>query len=278
MLIGLLQSPSSLDPFVNPAAAKTRRNVVLQNMVDNGKLSAADGAKYQASRAGPVQQQGTGRRLRAAPLLRAAIKNVGFFCDYAINWLQTTGGLSKQTIETGGLKIVTSLNVQLQNSGQQAVWNSGLDPKSPTALVMPSVDPEDRAGSRSMITSRHYGVGAGETTVPLFTSAYAGAGSTYKYFTALTALKLGVQPDFTLTTGSSLHDEELPDRPRHDAKPIANAGNYRATLPLSGRAAGVGEHLLRRHGGHAVRLRSAPDRADRSGPGHERLEHADRQR
>ena len=107
-----------------------------------------------------------------------------------MHWLQTVGGLSAQTIETGGLRIVTSLDASLQNNGQQAVWDSGLDPNSPTALVMPSVEPKTGRVT-SMITSRHYGLGAGATTLPLFTSAYAGAGSTYKYFTALTALEAG---------------------------------------------------------------------------------------
>ena len=231
MLIGLLQQPSSLDPFVNAAAAKNRRDVVLQNMVDNGKLSAADGAKYAATGLG-LASKNAPTASEGCAATSAAIKNAGFFCDYALNWLQTTGGLSKQAIETGGLKIVTTLDVSLQNSGQQAVWNSGLDPTSLTALVMPSVDPKTGRVT-SMITSRHYGVGAGQTTIPLFTSAYAGAGSTYKYFTAITALKLGVQPDFTLTTNNSYTTKNCPTSPGVPAKPIANAGSYRPTLPLS---------------------------------------------
>jgi membrane peptidoglycan carboxypeptidase len=231
MLVGLLQSPTALDPFVAPQAALARRNVVLQNMVGNGKLTADQAAKDQAaplglsgSKAPPVSQ--------GCANASAAIKNVGFFCDYLINWLQQTGGLSLQTIETGGLKIVTSLDASLQNNGQQAVWNSDLDPNSPTALVMPSVDPKTGRVT-SMITSRHYGVNGGQTTLPLFTSAYAGAGSTYKYFTALTALKLGVPPTFTLNTGSvSYVTRNCPVSPGTTAKPIKNAGNYAATLPL----------------------------------------------
>jgi membrane peptidoglycan carboxypeptidase len=127
---------------------------------------------------------------------------------------------------------VTTLDAALQNSGQGAIWNSGLDPASPTALVMPSVDP--RTGAvQTMITSRHYGLdaAAGQTTLPLFTTGYAGAGSTYKYFTALAALKLGVQPDFTLTTGS--YSYAVRNCPT-DTTPYTthNAGTYNATLAL----------------------------------------------
>ncbi|MDQ2837093.1 MAG: penicillin-binding protein [Actinomycetota bacterium] len=232
MLVGLVQSPSELDPFVNPSAAQARRNQVLQNMVANNELSAAAATKYSASPLGlssskaPAAGQGCTNA-------STAVKNAGFFCDYALAWLEKTGGLKAQVLQTGGLKIVTSLDASLQNSGQQAIWNSGLDPTSPTALVMPSVDP--RTGAvQTMITSRHYGVGAGQTTLPLFTAGYAGSGSTYKYFTTLTALKLGVQPDFTLTTGSNAYTvKNCPTDANTVPYQTHNAGTYQPTLPLS---------------------------------------------
>ena len=224
MLVGLVQSPSALDPFVDPQAALARRNQVLQNMVDNGKLSATAPARYtrplglSSSKPPPVR--------RGCINASTSIRNAGFFCDYAVRWLQDVGGLSQQTIETGGLKIVTSLDASLQNSGQQAVWNSNLNPASPTALVMPSVDPKT-GHVTTMITSRHYGVNAGQTTVPLFTDAYAGSGSTYKYFTALTALKLGVRPDFTLTPATPT--------PSATARPISTRCPTPSTTPATTR-------------------------------------------
>ena len=231
-LVGLLQSPSQLDPFVNPTAAQQRRNQVLENMVSNGKLDAADAATVEA---GPLDLAAS-----SPPPVRegctnasAAIRNAGFFCDYVTNWLQTQGGLSAQAVKTGGLRIVSTLDASLQNSGQLAVWKSGLDPRSPTALVMPSVVPQTGAVS-TMITSRHYGVAAGQTTVPLFTTGYAGSGSTYKYFTALAALSLGAQPDFTLTTGSDAYTvRNCPVDANTVPYTTHNAGSYRPTLPLS---------------------------------------------
>ncbi len=231
-LVGLLQSPSELDPYRNPAGALARRNEVLQNMRAAGSLSAGELARYTSSPLGlvaskpPVPRQG-------CSAASAAVRNAGFFCDYAVHWLETVGGLSPQAVQTGGLRIVTSLDASLQNNGQLAVWDSGLDPSSPTALVMPSVDPKTGRVT-SMITSRHYGVAAGQTTLPLFTSAYAGAGSTYKYFTALAALKLGVQPDFTLTTGSDSYTvRNCPTNAYTTPYTVHNAGSYRATLPLA---------------------------------------------
>lgn len=232
LLVGLVQSPTELDPFVNPQAARQRRDDVLANMVANHNLSAADAAKDQAEPLGlaaaapPPAKQGCTNA-------SSAIANAGFFCDYVVSWLQNQGGLSAQAISTSGLKIVTTLDPGLQNSGQAAVWSSGLDPTSATALVMPSVVPSTGAVT-SMITSRHYGIGAGQTTLPLFTNGYAGSGSTYKFFTALTALKLGVQPDFTLTTGSNSYTvRNCPTDANTVPYTTHNAGNYSATLPLS---------------------------------------------
>jgi membrane peptidoglycan carboxypeptidase len=233
MLVGLLQSPTTYDPFADPQAARTRRDQVLDNMVTAGDLSAAQAATYKAS---PITLATS-----VAPPVRegcanasSAVLNAGFFCDYVASWLQTQGGITASQLQTGGLTIVTTLNAALQNSGQKAIWASGLDPKSPTALVMPSVDPRNGA-VQTMITSRHYGLdaAAGQTTLPLFTTGYAGAGSTYKYFTALAALEVGVQPTFTLTTGSNAYTvRNCPTDAYTTPYTTHNAGNYQSTLAL----------------------------------------------
>ncbi len=162
------------------------------------------------------------------------VVNVGFFCDYVVSWLESHG-VSAGALRTGGLRVVTTLDAAAQSRGQRAIWKAGLKPGSPTALVMPAVDP--RTGAvRTMITSRRYGVNekAGESVLPLFTAGYAGAGSTYKFFTALAALSLGAQPDFTLNSGSDSYTvRNCPiDEQSHRRYTTHNAGNYAATLPL----------------------------------------------
>jgi membrane peptidoglycan carboxypeptidase len=235
LLVGLVRSPTTDDPFVNPEAARKRRDEVLANMVETGDLSAADAARYQAE---PVRLATTKPPVRGGCAnANAAVANVGFFCDYVVSWLKSTGGLTDQQLRTGGLTIVTTLDPAMQNSGQQAVWSAGLDPASPTALVMPSVDPHT-GDVQTMLTSRHYGTDTskGETELPLFTDGYAGAGSTYKYFTTLAALQLGMQTNFTLTTGNDGYTvRNCPLNPlSHDvAYTTHNVGNHPPTLPLS---------------------------------------------
>jgi membrane peptidoglycan carboxypeptidase len=236
-LVGLVKAPSDFDPFMHPEAAQNRRNLVLDNMVSQNYLSAADAARYKVQQ---IRLAPHSAPPRGCAFANPAIKNVGFFCDYALNWLTTTGGLSSKAINTNGLKIVTTLDANLQTSGQASLWtNRGtadtLDPANPYLLAMPSVDP--RSGHvTTMITDKHYGLKPGNaayTVNPIFTTAFAGSGSTYKYFTTLAAMKVGVPANYQLTAGDPYHTTYCPKG--SDPKPSGyrNAGAYRSTYPLS---------------------------------------------
>jgi membrane peptidoglycan carboxypeptidase len=228
LLVGLVRSPSYYDPFVNPEAARERRNLVLDNMVTAGYVTQAQADTYKQA---PIKLAQKALPQRGCSYANPAIKNVGFFCDYAVQWLTTTGGVSEQRLNTGGLRIVTTLDKDLQNSGQKAIWSTALDPRSDYLLAMPSVDPTSGAVT-SMITDKKYGIKKGDPAYSvghLFTDAYAGSGSTYKYFTALAALKAGVPASYTLTANSPYTVKNCPDK---NYRP-QNAGNYNPTLPLS---------------------------------------------
>jgi membrane peptidoglycan carboxypeptidase len=236
LLVGLVKAPTDLDPFNHPQAARDRRDLVITNMANENYISAAEAARAKAS---PLRLAPHAPVPRGCSFANAAIKNAGFFCDYVTDWLTKVGGLSESKINTSGYKIVTTLDVHLQNQGQDAIWKkSGLDPAHGHGylLAMPSIDPSSGAVT-SMITDVRYGVKKGNTGYSvdkLFTKAYAGAGSTYKYFTALAALKAGVPPSYTLTTANNKWETKncpLQD----DNKPYVahNVGTrYPSTSPL----------------------------------------------
>jgi membrane peptidoglycan carboxypeptidase len=231
LLIGLVKSPSQLDPYVNPQDARDRRDLVISNMADQAYITPAQAASAKAS---PIKLARLSSPPRGCAYANPAIRNAGFFCDYATEWLRDVGGLSDQVVNTGGLKIVTTLDKDLQNSGQDAIWRSGLDPRSDYLLALPSIDPRSGAVT-TMITSKHYGAKKGDpafTEGRLFTDAYAGSGSTYKYFTALAALKAGVPAGYTLTAPSPYTIKNCPNDPANPYRP-ENAGSYRPTLPLN---------------------------------------------
>jgi len=227
LLVGLLQAPSQYDPFAHPDLALERRNQVLANLADVGDLDPATVQRYQRAPLGlsghkppPVREGCTA----------AAIPNAGFFCDYAVTWLRTHG-VSATALTTSGLKIVSSLDARLQSRGQAAVWRTGLSPSADYALVLPSVDPRT-GGVTSMISTRRYGLDGDKkshSVEPLFTAAYAGAGSTYKYFTAATALTAGAPTSLKLSTPGNEY------RAKHCGSghyTVHNAGTYPTTMTL----------------------------------------------
>jgi len=226
MLVGLLQAPSQYDPFQHPDLARQRRNEVLTNLADVGDLDPAQAQQYAQAPLGlaghkppPVQEGCTA----------TTVTNAGFFCDYAVAWL-TSHGVSSSQLTTGGLRIVSTLDARLQERGQAGIWRAGLHPTADYVLVMPSIDPRTGAVT-SMISSRSYGLTGdrrAHSVDPLFTAAYAGAGSTYKYFTAVTALTAGAPTSLRLSTPGNRY------RTRNCASryTVHNAGNYPDTMPL----------------------------------------------
>ena len=200
MLVGLLRAPSEFDPFVNPDAARARRNQVLQNLVSVGKLSQSQADKYESTpislytKAPPLVKEG-------CPNASSSIKNAAFFCEYAVNWLRSTGGLSESQIDTGGLHVVTTLDVNTQNVAQSGL-SKAIPANSPMTAVLPVVDP--RTGDvLAMATSKQYGPNTStkdntHTTLPVFTAYSAFGASTYKLFPLLTALSTGVPANWPL--------------------------------------------------------------------------------
>jgi membrane peptidoglycan carboxypeptidase len=229
LLVGLVQSPSNYDPFTDPAAAKARRDIVLDNMVVSKYI---DQATADAAKATPITLAAQQPLARGCAYANPAILNVGFFCDYAYQWLTTTGGINAQALQTGGWKVVTSIDPGLQNTVQQSVFDQ-MPAETASAVVMPTLDPTTGAVT-SMVTSRMYGVKDGDigySTDPLVTNAYAGTGSTYKYFTMLAALKAGADPNLTLTT-ATLYTPTHCSQKGTALTAVHNAGSYRNTLTL----------------------------------------------
>ena len=199
LLVGVVKAPTEFDPFVpaNRKAAIERRNQVIQNLADVGDITQAAADKYKATALSlaTTSQHAVRQGCAGANL---AIKNAGFFCDYVTDWLEK-GGISSKTINTGGLKIVTTIDPNLQNTVQQSLWDQ-VPAASKTTAIMPIVEP-DSGNVLAMATSKKYGLAndGKHTTVPIFTNASAGGGSTYKYFSLLAALKVGVPADWKLS-------------------------------------------------------------------------------
>lgn len=119
LLAGLPQRPSKLDPYENRAAAKGRRNLVLQRMGDLGMITPAEA---QAAMQQPIRL--AHKRRPAVPGFRCA----PYFCSAVLEQLREKYG--DDLLYKGGFKVYTTLSVKMQQLAEQAV-RAGLDNLGP---------------------------------------------------------------------------------------------------------------------------------------------------
>jgi len=103
-LAGLPQAPSAYNPRRNPTAAQGRRNVVLDWMVQTGTISAAEGAAAMAAPLGLAPPSG---------IMRAP-----YFVEHIRRELEDQLG---ELLYTGGLRIYTTIDVDLQEEAELAL-------------------------------------------------------------------------------------------------------------------------------------------------------------
>jgi membrane peptidoglycan carboxypeptidase len=190
MLAGLVQSPSGDDPLTNPENAVARRNQVLNRMLTLGHITAKDVAaiapKKVAVKPGSSPPNGC---------IDATIG--GFFCAYMHDYLINKLGITQSQLDSGGLTIRTTLDVNLQRSADQGVLNH-VGMGDTLAGVLDAVQP-GTGHVLAMSANRRYGCSAPECeSVNLNVMPAQGSGSTYKVFTAAAALSQGFGAHYTL--------------------------------------------------------------------------------
>ena len=179
LLAGIIQSPSAYDPVNHPVAARERRDVVLNQMYRQGYLTRAI---YQESikQALPAPQE-----IRAPQEQRVEGVDVGYFTS----WVQ------QQIIErygtrafNGGLRIKTTLDLELQRAAEGAIGNYLAYPSGPSAAL---VVIENSTGEvRAMVGGRNYD----ESPFNLATEGERQPGSSFKAFDLAAALEDGISP------------------------------------------------------------------------------------
>lgn len=233
LLVGLLQSVEYLNPYTNPEGATQRRNIVLQNMASEGYLPQEEADHFVGTPLGILPEP------KLLPDGCIAAGNRGFFCDYALRYLEGKG-LSQEEIEHGSYTITTTLQPHVQDVATEAV-RANVSPETFGAaqvlnVVQPGTDSRDIT---AMVSSRHYGLELekGQTMLPQPTSLVGnGAGSVFKIFTAGAALEQGYGLDTVL---------EVPERSvvygmgkggaedcPPDAYCVENTGKYEPRLTL----------------------------------------------
>ncbi len=197
VLAGIVKNPTEYNPADNPSTALDRRNVVLARMAELDMISQR--------RANDLARQGLG--LDISSKNNGCLSTVGpFFCSYVRSWLLTQPALGDskaaraEAVDTGGLVIRTTLRPTFQRATDAAVTAS-VNPTDQAIGGMAMVEP-GTGEVRALSQSRPMGDdnAAGETYLnyavpPKYGNANGfQAGSTFKVFTAATALQEGISP------------------------------------------------------------------------------------
>jgi len=172
MLAGIIASPSAYDPVAHPVAAKLRRDLVLKNMLEQGRLTQA---QYDES----VQQ----------PLWSGQLDppRVRTLAPYFTTWVrqQLIDKFGPERAFEGGLKIKTTLDLQFQRAAEAAINKYLSYPGGPTASLV-AID--NKTGEvRAMVGGRDYT----KQAFNLATQGQRQPGSSFKPFILAQALKEG---------------------------------------------------------------------------------------
>ncbi|TNC22915.1 transglycosylase domain-containing protein [Amycolatopsis alkalitolerans] len=189
LLAGMVNNPPFYDPWSHPERATERRNLVLDRMVENQKLAPEDAAKFKTEPLGVVP----GGPAKPASNCTGAGPENGFFCQYVQDYL-LTNGMTKDDLYTGGYTIRTTMDQNAQHqakiSAEAQVHKTQKNVANTLSLVRPG---KDRHEVVALAANRDYGPDAsqGQTTyaLPSDVSNVTGAGSSYKIFTAASALE-----------------------------------------------------------------------------------------
>jgi penicillin-binding protein 1A len=184
MLAGLVRGPSHYDPFLHWQAAKDRQHEVLTAMVDQGKISQAD-----ADRA--FQEDLTPPKHMFMPANSVIAPG---FVNYVLQNLIRSYG--KGATYGGGLRVLTTLNVQLQAIGQDAIsgTQSRLAWRNVQQGALVAIDPSSGA-IIAMVSSANQNANGGQYNLAVWPPR--NPGSSMKIFTYTAAINSG---QYTMTT------------------------------------------------------------------------------
>ncbi|WP_289009462.1 transglycosylase domain-containing protein [uncultured Thermomonospora sp.] len=196
-LAGIIRNPQAYNPRLHPGAARERRDVVLNRMVE---LGWADPEQARRAAAEPIKL-----KITETPN-GCTVSKAPFFCDYVQREILTNPVFGKSAAERerllkrGGLIIRTTLDPQTQQAAQRAV-DRHVPPKNSAGKAAAEVLIEPGTGHiKGMAVDRELGPDSerGKTWINFAADASHGssigmqAGSTFKAFTLAAALEEGM--------------------------------------------------------------------------------------
>jgi penicillin-binding protein 1A len=192
LLAGLITAPNHFDPYVRTASAVGRRNVVLRLMREERMITREQEVR---ARHETVELRSDRLEVRYP---------YPYFVDYFKRWFLSNPRFGEtyddryQLLFSGGLRITTTLDPDIQTAAEQAVRSVLAYPGDPDAAVT-VIDP--RTGYvRAMVGGRDQDYWADDRAGRVNLATGAGGsgrqtGSAFKPFALVAALEQGIGPD-----------------------------------------------------------------------------------
>lgn len=173
LLAGLPQAPSEYNPFLDPSLAHWRRSQVLAAMRTSHYITKQ---QEQQANASPLQ-------VKANNVYETVQQ------PYVVDYVQQelVDKLGEQTVDKGGLKVYTTINLTDQAYAQQSIDENEGEAGDPDASLV-SIDPSN-GNILALANSTKYGTDKGETTFDDATQALRQTGSAFKTFVLMTLIK-----------------------------------------------------------------------------------------
>ncbi|RVX42966.1 membrane peptidoglycan carboxypeptidase [Nonomuraea polychroma] len=207
-LAGAVQDPNATDPNLGRKQRerlKNRRDVVLDRMAELGKITPAEAAKAKATKLGYKGTELPGG---------CESSKYPYFCLYVRQEILNNPDFGKTAkarlaaLNRGGLTITTTIDPAMQAAAERTIRrhvHASDAPVAAQALVQPGT-----GAIKAMAASKPYGRRAARNEISynvVADAAHGGgvgfqAGSTFKTFTLISALKQGMKVDDGLTAGA----------------------------------------------------------------------------
>jgi len=181
MIAGVIKSPGRYSPYLEPEAAKLRRDTVLGQMLDQGYITQSEHDEAVAS-----------------PIKTAGLKHAAAKAPYFVEWVkaQLAEKYGQDRLYRGGLRVKTTLDLKMQTSAEKAVA-AVLNRKDDPSAAIVSIRP----GTGEVLAM----VGGRDFKSQQFNVAVQGAGrqpgSAFKPIVLTTALAKGVSPSAAFESG-----------------------------------------------------------------------------
>ncbi len=212
LLAGLPQAPSQYNPFLAPNLARARRHEVLRAMLQSHYITAGQAARADAA------------SLQTKRNNAYTLKREPYVFDYVKESLIKRYGL--KTVERGGLKVYTTIDLKRQQEARQALLANEGQPGDPAAALV-SIDPQT-GHILAMATTSSYD----QTNFDYATQARRQTGSAFKVFSLMALIHdFHGDPSQTFYTSKELVPGWLPGYPSYHVQ--TSEKSYQGTISVA---------------------------------------------